>query len=138
MFVVLVLNLMSKALMDIRVGRSKFLYHVTPGRTFESIILGYVVNCIFSATLKIFSGVWLIPDLSLLDFIIVSLIVTEIQVSTTGVIGFTVVHFIKRVAMVKDSESSIFGVVGVFDELDQVLFAVVGVYYYFQCFREIG
>lgn len=137
MFLVLVLNLVSKTLMNVRIGRSKFLYHVTPGRTLESILLGYIVNCVLSAVLKIFSGVFLIPDLSLLDFIIVSLIVRFMQVSTAGVIGFTVINFIKRVAMVKDSESSLFGVIGVLDELDQVLFAVVGVYYYFQCFREI-
>jgi len=48
-----------------------------------------------------------------------------------------VVSFVKRVAMVKDSESSFLGVSGVLDELDQVLFAVVGVYYYFQSFRDI-
>ena len=51
------------------------MYHVTPGRTFESILFGYIVNCLVSVALKVFSGVWLVPSLSLLDFVMVSLIV---------------------------------------------------------------
>jgi hypothetical protein len=51
---------------------------VTPGRRFEGIIFTYVFNVVASVGLSIFGGLWLIPMLKVIDFVVISLIVREV------------------------------------------------------------
>ena len=67
--------IMSKYVLSFKIGGSKFLYHITPGRTYESIVITYVANIIIICGVWVFAGVWMIPDLKILEFVGLALVV---------------------------------------------------------------
>jgi CDP-diglyceride synthetase len=75
MFLWLVLSLANKVFLHFRAGKTKVLYHVSPGKTVEGIFMMYILNLVLALILRAFSGVWLIPELDLLKFLVISVIV---------------------------------------------------------------
>lgn len=96
MFLAIVMAIMSKYVLSFKIGASKFLYHVTPGRTYESIVLTYVANVIIACGLWVFAGVWMIPDLKILEFAGLSLVVKVIRLQHLGSLGQLLLAILKE------------------------------------------
>lgn len=118
-----------------KTGIKKILFHISPGKTLESIGIMYILNIIVSLTLSLFRNQWLIPDLNTSDFFFLSLLVTSTQVSTTGLVGSTTGSFLKRVAMIKDLNLENLGTRGIFDQIDFLIVSMPGIYYYIIFFK---
>lgn len=75
MFITLLLSLSNRIVTSLYNGQTKVFYHISPEKTLEGILLMFIANLIITSILRIFRGVWLIPDIDYLDFIAISLIV---------------------------------------------------------------
>ena len=138
MFVVIVLGLGNRIFLQInnKIGSRRIFFHISPGKTVEGILIMYFLNLGLSLTLNFFCGRWLVPNLDFMDFVLLSLIVIFIQLSSTGMLGSTIGSFIKRVAMVKDSGASTLGIRGVFDQVDYLILGLPAIYYYIIYFKH--
>lgn len=95
-------------------GKTKFSPRVSPGKSSEGALCGFVGAVILAAPLGMFIGTPLSPGI---------LIVSGILISALSQVGDLVESFVKRVLGVKDMGNLLPGHGGVFDRIDSHLFA---------------
>jgi len=101
------------------IGRCPFAPHISPHKTWEGSIGGWVTGVVATALMGSFLG------LPLAHGILLGLAIT-----LAATLGDLAVSFIKRQAGAKDSSHLIPGHGGMLDRMDSLLFTVVVVYYY--------
>jgi phosphatidate cytidylyltransferase len=101
------------------IGRHPFAPHISPHKTWEGSIGGWVTGTVVTALLGSFLGLPLTRGLPL-----------GLAIALAATLGDLAVSFIKRQAGVKDSGHLIPGHGGMLDRMDSPLFTVVVVYYY--------
>jgi len=109
------------------IGKHKLFPRVSPNKSWEGAIAGFLFALITSVVLKIF----LLNFLSIIDVIAFGIII-----GVFGQIGDLIESLIKRDAGVKDSSSIIPGHGGFFDRFDSLLFSVPIIYLYMKFFIE--
>jgi phosphatidate cytidylyltransferase len=95
------------------IGRTPLIPHISPKKTLEGAIGGFLGGVVAVVLLKLLLGV---PDLSIPLAIAVGVLLTAV-----GICGDLMESFIKRCAGVKDSGALIPGHGGVFDRVDALL-----------------
>ncbi|AUC85071.1 phosphatidate cytidylyltransferase [Polaribacter sp. ALD11] len=101
-------------------GKTKLFVSVSPKKTIEGFIGGFIFALIAGYIISIFNS-----DLSLINWLIIAAIVAII-----GTIGDLVESKLKRQAKIKDSGTIMPGHGGILDRLDSLLFAAPFVYLY--------
>lgn len=101
------------------IGRRPFAPHISPHKTWEGSIGGWVTSVVVTALLGSFLGLPLAHGIPL-----------GLAIALAATLGDLAVSFIKRQAGVKDSGHLIPGHGGMLDRMDSPLFTVVVVYYY--------
>ncbi|MAD96711.1 MAG: phosphatidate cytidylyltransferase [Flavobacteriaceae bacterium] len=101
-------------------GKRKLFPSVSPKKTVEGFIGGFVFTLVAAACIHYFN-----KDLDLISWLVIGTIM-----STIGTIGDLIESKFKRIAEVKDSGTLIPGHGGFFDRLDSLLFAAPFVYLY--------
>lgn len=100
-------------------GRRPFAPRISPHKTWEGSIGGWVTSTVVTALLGSFLGLPLAHGIPL-----------GLVIALAATLGDLAVSFIKRQAGVKDSGHLIPGHGGMLDRMDSLLFTVVVVYYY--------
>ncbi|MFQ6059128.1 MAG: phosphatidate cytidylyltransferase [Anaerolineae bacterium] len=100
-------------------GRRPFAPHISPHKTWEGSIGGWLTGVVATALIGSFVG------LSLTHGVLLGL-----AIALAATLGDLAVSFIKRQVGVKDSSHLIPGHGGMLDRMDSLLFTVVVVYYY--------
>ena len=59
-------------------GSKGILFHVLPGKSIKGIWIMYILNGLTAISMKIYMGIWLVPDLDLMDLLAVSVLVRGI------------------------------------------------------------
>lgn len=102
---------------------------VSPKKTVEGAVGGLAL----AVGAALVAHVWFVPQLSLLDTLILGLLLTG-----SGLLGDLWESAIKRRVGVKDSGSILPGHGGMLDRLDSLLFTAPTFYYYVTCVRGIS
>jgi len=103
------------------IGKHKLFPRVSPNKSWEGAIAGFVFAVITLVVLKIF----------LLDFLDwIDIIAFGVIIGIFGQVGDLIESLIKRDAGVKDSSSIIPGHGGIFDRFDSLLFSAPIIYLY--------
>lgn len=108
-------------------GKHKLFPRVSPNKSWEGALFGFVFSIIAMLILKPI----ILDFLSWSDVILIGLIV-----GTIGQLGDLIESLLKRDAGVKDSSNIIPGHGGIFDRFDSLLFAAPAVYIYLKYFVE--
>ena len=114
-----------------RFGKNKLAPTISPKKSWEGLIGGIVLCLIVNVLWVIISGGWLnhsIP-LTLGHALTLSLLIPIV-----GTIGDLVESYIKRAVQVKDSNTMVYGLGGILDMVDSVLFAAPLLYLYILLF----
>ena len=95
-------------------GKHKLFERISPKKTWEGAIGGIVLTLICSWVFSLY-----VSELSTWNWIVVGIVI-----GVSGIFGDLVESFIKRVAMTKDSGTSIPGHGGFMDRFDSLIFAI--------------
>ena len=112
-------------------GRHKLIPAVSPAKTVEGLVGGYVLSLVSGFVLwAVFQ--WGFGDgrLGQMDFPFVHAVALPLLLTTTGVLGDLSESLVKRSVGVKDSSSRFPGMGGVLDILDSLLFSAPFMYAY--------
>jgi phosphatidate cytidylyltransferase len=106
-------------------GRHKLFPRVSPNKSWEGAILGFIFSI----------GAMILAKLFVLDFLSwKNIIAIGFIIGTVGQLGDLVESLLKRDAGVKDSSAIIPGHGGVFDRFDSLLFVAPAVWFYLRYF----
>lgn len=109
-----------------RFGKIKLAKNISPGKTLEGLLGGFISNLVFVS-------VWFTnANMNLLDGFLLAFIVTGL-----GLYGDIYESFLKRMAKIKDSSSMIPGHGGFLDRLDGFCPTIPVLYIFFEMFRYI-
>ena len=111
--------------MGINFGRHKLFPRVSPKKSWEGAIFGFI----FSVGAMILAKVLVLNSLSWTNVLIIGIII-----GTIGQIGDLVESLLKRDSEVKDSSSIIPGHGGFFDRFDSLLFSAPAIWIYLNYF----
>jgi len=106
-------------------GKNHIFPSISPKKTREGAFGAYILNFVSMIVLMLFGGSWIIPELSFADICLITF-----MSSTQGILGDAAESFVKRVAMVKDSGSSVPGHGGILDRIDSLILGAPIIYYY--------
>ncbi len=109
-------------------GKHKLFKRVSPNKSWEGAIAGFVFSIITIIALKSF----LVDFLSWQDAIVIGIIT-----GSAGQVGDLIESLIKRDCSVKDSSSIIPGHGGIFDRFDSLLFTAPIIYIYLKYFSSL-
>ena len=101
-------------------GKNKLFERISPNKTIEGFIGGFIFNLIASYTLSIY-----FINLSFINWLIIAILV-----SIFGTVGDLIESMFKREAKIKDSSNLIPGHGGFLDRLDSLIFAVPFIFIY--------
>lgn len=110
-----------------RYGRTKLMAHISPNKSVEGAIGGFLTTVLLSLFSKVF-----LPDVGFLHFLILGILV-----GIVAQLGDLAESLMKRDAGVKDS-GTIPGLGGVLDVLDSLLLTVPFVFYYIVTILGVG
>jgi len=114
-----------------RFGKNKLAPTISPKKSWEGLLGGIVVCLVVNVLWVMVSGGWLnhfIP-LSLGHALTLGLLIPIV-----GTIGDLVESYIKRAVNMKDSNTMVYGLGGIFDMIDSILFAAPLLYLYIYLF----
>lgn len=100
-------------------GRHAFAPTISPKKTWEGSVAGWLACAIVTTALVAFLGVSLLPGMAL-----------GLAIGVLGTMGDLGISFVKRQVGVKDSSNLIPGHGGILDRVDSLLFVSVIVYYF--------
>src|SRR5262249_51407544 len=108
-------------------GRHKLAAVVSPKKTVEGAVAGFVAGIIAAAAYAYF----LVPSLAIVHACIIGALI-----GIAGQIGDLCESILKRVAQVKDSGTIVPGHGGMLDRIDSLLFGAPTMYYYYYFFLQ--
>lgn len=117
-------------------GKHKLIPEISPKKTVEGLIGGYLFSIIVSIIIWSIAKVWYCGHVGDLPFHFANAIVLPILLTTFGVIGDLAESLIKRSVNVKDSSSRFPGMGGILDILDSLLLAAPVMYVYLLLFMK--
>ncbi|MGQ1785880.1 MULTISPECIES: phosphatidate cytidylyltransferase [unclassified Saccharicrinis] len=123
-FILVWINDTGAYLSGVTLGRHKFFERISPKKTWEGTVGGFVLTLVAGYVISIF---W--KDLSVLEWIIFSSII-----SIMAVLGDLIESLFKRSIGIKDSGNIFPGHGGVLDRFDAVIFAIPMAVFYIEMF----
>jgi phosphatidate cytidylyltransferase len=111
-------------------GRTKCAPFISPGKTWEGVLGGFIFAWVSLLLLSPLSNWWIVPDLTAAQMCILSPLI-----STVSILGDMAESFIKRAAGVKDSGTFFPGHGGMLDRIDSIALSAPIVFYFFYLAR---
>lgn len=120
----------------VKFGRRKLIPEISPKKTVEGLMGGYVVSIITSLVCWALATAFAGGMIGEIRYTLFHALLLPIVLTTAGVVGDLSESLIKRSVGVKDSSSALPGMGGVLDVLDSLLFAAPIMYVYILLFSR--
>lgn len=117
-------------------GKRKLIPEISPKKTLEGLVGGYVVAMATSLVVWGIAGAFTGGMIGEIRYSLFHAVLLPIVLTTAGVVGDLSESLIKRSVGVKDSSSTFPGIGGVLDVLDSLLFAAPIMYVYILVFLK--